>query len=221
VLRIFGLREWILTAAVASCLACSATTSGQDAQPSVADAARLARKDKDKSAAPAKTVVTDESLADGAGIKPLATSSASGGTASGTSTVSGKGSLDEAWAKLQATEASLEQMEPLGRADLAMIVLKGNTSDFPNRADWEGRLFSAKQVYVQRSHQIIDAMARLLGDMAALQSGGQGKVAADDPRVQSLTRKAKQLMQIATQTESAFQSVISEGQNLAQQGASR
>jgi hypothetical protein len=93
--------------------------------------------------------------------------------------------------------------------------LNGNTAGFPNRADWEEKLYSAKGIYVQRSRQLIAAMKQVLADMEALQSSGQGKIADNDPRVQTLTRKSQQIMQLAARTESAFQSVITEGQNLA------
>ena len=134
---------------------------------------------------------------------------------------SGKGSLDEAYARLQATEASLERLEPLGKSDLAAIVLPGNTADFPNRAQWEDKLYSAKETYIERSRKLLEAMSQVLANMEALQSNGQEKVSSNDPRVQSLIRKTKQIMQLAAQTEAAFQSVISEGQNLALQPAPR
>jgi hypothetical protein len=188
------------------------------AQPSVADAARAARKDKDKAkdkdAAAPKTVITDENLSAGVGTAPasskLADAIPSAGGPSGSSS-----SLVPAWARLQATEASLDRLEPLGPTELARTVLNGNTAAFPNRGDWEEKLYSAKGIYVQRSRQLIAAMKQVLADMEALQSGGQGKIADNDPRVQTLTRKSQQIIQLAARTESAFQSVITEGQNLA------
>lgn len=197
-------------------------------QPSVADAARLARKDKDKTkdkaAAASKTVITDENLSAGAGASVAAASASakSGNAASGAASASGRSSsLDEAYARLEATEASLDQLEPMGRAELAQTVLHGNTADFPNRSGWEEQLYSAKGIYVQRSRQLIAAMKQVFANMEALQSGGQGKIADNDPRVQALTKKSQQIMQLAASTEAAFQSVVTQGQNLALQAPPR
>ena len=210
-------------------LASSVPARAQDApQPSVADAARAARKDKDKDKpkdeiTPAqKTVITDENLSVGVGTTPASASSKladaipSAGGSSGSSS-----SLDPAWARLQATEASLDRLEPLGPTELSKTVLNGNTASFPNRGDWEEKLYSAKGIYIQRSRQLIAAMKQVLADMEALQSSGQGKIADNDPQVQALTRKSQQIMQLAARTESAFQSVITEGQDLALQAPPR
>jgi hypothetical protein len=232
VLRTTKARNWNsenvrLLAALGCLLVLSTAMRAQDTQPSVAAAARQARKDrdKDKSAASAKNIITDESLADGTGaVSAEANSSKANGAASSdlsSANSSGKGSLDEAYARLQATEASLERLEPLGKSDLAAIVLHGNTADFPNRAQWEDKLYSAKETYIERSRKLLEAMSQVLANMEALQSNGHEKVSSNDPRVQSLIRKTKQIMQLAAQTEAAFQSVISEGQNLALQPAPR
>ena len=228
--------------AVLACfLVWSVSVRAQDApqdaqQPSVADAARQARKDKDKDkdkakdkdAATSKTVITDENLS--------ADTSVSAGASAGSGSASSKlsavapsaagspgrsSSFEEAYARLEATEASLDHLEPMGRAELAQTVLHGNTADFPNRSDWEDQLYAAKGVYVQRSRQLIAAMKQVFADMDALQSGGQGKVADNDPRVQALTRKTQQIMELAGRTEAAFQAVVSQGQNLVQQAPPR
>ena len=218
--------------AVLACfLVWSVSVRAQDApqdaqQPSVADAARQARKDKDKDkdkakdkdAATSKTVITDENLS--------ADTSVSAGASAGSGSASSKLSAVAPSAagspgRLEATEASLDHLEPMGRAELAQTVLHGNTADFPNRSDWEDQLYAAKGVYVQRSRQLIAAMKQVFADMDALQSGGQGKVADNDPRVQALTRKTQQIMELAGRTEAAFQAVVSQGQNLVQQAPPR
>jgi hypothetical protein len=212
-------RKLTLVSTLGWFLASSVPVCAQDApQPSVADAARAARKDKDKAkdkdAAAPKTVITDENLSAGVGTVPasskLGDALPSAGRPSGASS-----SLDPVWARLQATEASLDRLEPLGPTELARTVLNGNAAGFPNRSDWEEKLYSAKGIYIQRSRQLIAAMKQVLADMEALQSSGQGKIADNDPRVQALTRKSQQIMQLAARTESAFQSVITEGRNLA------
>jgi hypothetical protein len=221
VLRKSWLRKLSFVAVLGCFLVLSASVRAQDApQPSVADAARQARKDKDKDkakdkdAATSKSVITDENLSAGAG----SASSKLGDAAPSAASSSGRSSsLDEAYGRLQATEASLDRLEPLGSSELAQTVLHGNTADFPNRREWEDQLYSARDIYVQRSRQLIAAMKQVLANMEALQSSGQGKIADNDPRVQALTRKSQQIMQIAARTEAAFQSVVTAGQNLALQ----
>jgi hypothetical protein len=200
----------------------------QDAQPSVADAARAAaaaRRDKDKNST-AKTVITDESMRSGAAVTSKATGdgAASAGTApvasgSASGDASGGGmnsaSLDEAWGRLQATEASLDKLEPLGKSEVATTVLGGNSADFPGRAEWEERMYAEKTTYVARSRQLIAAMKEALLRMAAMNTGDQKVTSSNDPKVVSLTRKTGQLMQLAQKTEAEFQGVISEGRALA------
>jgi hypothetical protein len=200
-----------------------------DAQPSVAEVARAAaaaKKDKDKTAA-AKTVITEDSLGSGATVpssKASPTSAAAGTTSASGSTAAAAGdasggtansaSLDAAWARLQATEATLDRFEPLGKSEVAATVLGGNTADFPGRAEWEEKMYAEKMTYVARSRQLIQAMKEALLMMAQMNSGDQ-KLSSHDPRVTSLARKTTQLMQLAQQTEAEFQGVVSEGRALA------
>ncbi len=198
----------------------------QDAQPSVADAARAAaaaKKDKDKAPA-VKTVITDDSMGSGASLNSKATGSGSTAAAGAASAASGdagggvnSASLDEAWARLQATEASLDRLEPLGKSEVATTVLGGNAADFPGRAEWEEKMYAEKTSYCARSRQLIAAMKEALLRMAAMNTGDQKVTSVNDPRVVSLTRKTGQLMQLAQKTEAEFQGVISEGRALAAQ----
>jgi hypothetical protein len=216
-LSLFTVAAWFLASA-----APLRAQDAQAAQPSVADAARQARKDKDKdkNAAATKTVITDDNLA--AGASAAAVSSKLGDATPAAPSASGKSSsFEQARAGLELTEASLDQLEPLGREELAQTVLKGNTADFPGRSEWEEKLYSAKGLYIARSRQLIEAMKQTFASMESLQAGGQGKVAPNDPRVQELSRKATQIMQIAARTENAFQAVVKEGQNLAAQAPPR
>jgi hypothetical protein len=204
----------------AASASCVFAQDAQQAQPSVAEAARAARKDKDKAAAP-KTVITEDSLGSSA---PMAAKAGNDGSAAGSGVASGdapsgganSASLDAAWARLQATEASLDKLEPLGKSDVAMTVLNGNAADFPGRAEWEEKLYAEKTTYVARSRQLIAAMKEALLRMAALNSGEQ-KISSNDPKVISLTRKTTQLMQLAGKTEAEFQGVVTEGRALAAQ----
>jgi hypothetical protein len=200
---------------------------GQQDQPSVADAARAAAAAKrDKAAAASssnsastnpsssnsssKTVITEDSIGSGAVLSPKSGSGANSAVAAADSTDKFK-SLDEAWSRLQMTQAALDQLEPLNKPQLVDLVLQGNTTDFPNRAQWEDKLFAAKTNYIQRSRQLVAATQQMLADIADLQK--QGQLQASDPRVQALVKKGKQLTQLATRTESDFQSVVNEGKN--------
>jgi hypothetical protein len=217
----------LLTAGVAITTAPCGFAQTQDSQPSVADAARAAaaaKKDKDKAAA-AKTVITEDSLGSGAAVSPkTAGANAAGGATSGSNAggaAAGGGmssaSLDEAWARLQATEATLNQFEPLGKAEVGATVLGGYTGDFPGRAEWEEKMYAEKTAYVARSRQLIQAMKEALLQMAQMNSGDQ-KLSPNDPKVVALTKRTTQLMQMAGKTEGEFQSVVSEGRALAKQG---
>jgi hypothetical protein len=218
----------LIAAGVAIATAPCGFAQTQDTQPSVADAARAAaaaKKDKDKSNT-AKTVITEDSLGSGAsatskgaaaGANAAAgTTSASGSNAAGDASggAANSASLDAAWARLQATEATLDRFEPLGKSEVATTVLGGNTSDFPGRAEWEEKMYAEKTTYVARSRQLIQAMKEALLMMAQMNSGDQ-KLSSHDPKVTSLTRKTTQLMQLAQQTEAEFQGVVSEGRALA------
>jgi len=194
----------------------------QDAQPSVADAARAAAAAKKDKAPAAKTVITDDSMGLGASLNAKATGSgsAAAGTASATGDAGGganSASLDEAWARLQATEASLDRLEPLGKSEVATTVLGGNTADFPGRAEWEEKMYAEKTTYCARSRQLIAAMKEALLRMAAMNTGDQKVTSSNDPKVVSLSRKTGQLMQLAQKTEAEFQGVIAEGRALAAQ----
>jgi hypothetical protein len=217
----------LITAGVAIATAPCGFAQTQDAQPSVADAARAAaaaKKDKDKSSTAAKAVITEDSLGSGAAVAPKAAgSTGAAGATSGSNAASNGGgamnsaSLDEAWARLQATEATLNQFEPLGKAEVGATVLGGYTGDFPGRAEWEEKMYAEKTAYVARSKQLIQAMKETLLQMAQMNSGDQ-KLSPNDPKVMALTKRTTQLMQMAAKTEGEFQGVVSEGRALAKQG---
>lgn len=191
--------------------------AAQQDQPSVADAARAAAAaKKDKAAASSsantssKTVITEDSIGSGVVTSSKPGSSANAAAAAADPADKFK-SLDEAWGRLQMTQSALDQLEPLNKSELVNLVLQGNTTDFPNRAQWEDKLFAAKTNYIQRSRQLVASTQQMLADIADLQK--QGQLQASDPRVQALAKKGKQLTQLATRTESDFQSVVNEGKN--------
>jgi hypothetical protein len=209
-----------LAAIVAGGAVLASPALAQDAQqdqPSVADAARAAAAaKKDKAAASSsantssKTVITEDSIGSGVVTSSKPGSSANAAAAAADPADKFK-SLDEAWGRLQMTQSALDQLEPLNKSELVNLVLQGNTTDFPNRAQWEDKLFAAKTNYIQRSRQLVASTQQMLADIADLQK--QGQLQASDPRVQALAKKGKQLTQLATRTESDFQSVVNEGKN--------
>jgi hypothetical protein len=220
----FGVGALIVAGAAMLAAPCGFAQT-QDAQPSVADAARAAaaaKKEKEKNAP--KAVITEDSLGSGTAVAPKTAGGSGAGGAGGTATGSnatGDGSassasLDAAWARLQTTEATLDRFEPLGKSEVAATVLGGYTGDFPGRAEWEEKMYAEKTAYVARSRQLIGAMKEALLRMAAMNSGDQ-KLSSHDPQVTSLARKTGQLMQLAQKTEAEFQGVVSEGRALAQQ----
>jgi hypothetical protein len=212
----------------------------QEQQQSLADAARQARKDrddkakdKDKNAAKPKTVYTEDTLGSGGksselglGVLPtLKTTSDSGaGPAAASEAGASSGNLNPssmvpgasgnsdpvsaAYEGIDKAEAALNRLEPMDRATLAKTALEGNNVDFPGRPAWEEKLFATKQVYVSRSRQLLKQMQGLMDS------------ATSGAAQQDLMSRAQALQQAATQTESAFQAVITEGQQLAKQAKS-
>jgi hypothetical protein len=216
----FVWRKWTVLAAFAVTMTACAWAQAQDQnQPSLGDVARQNRKDKEKSGSTTpKTVVTDDTLSTGHDLGGLGVSDLGEPEADGK-----PGSLESGLAGLSRAETALNKLEPLDRASLARLVLDGSTEDFPNRAAWETKLFAAKQVYVSHSRELIQQMRQLLSAAQALKAeqAQQGKVNSDDPRVQAVIRKSQILTQEAVRTESAFQAVIMEGQDLAKQANKR
>ena len=235
------LNKLSLLAAVVVFLLPATVVYAQD-QPSVADVARQARKDKEKSTASAKTVLTEDDLgsnksAGGLGLvdlgpaKPAAGNSSSGASAAKSSdqfggTQAGSNNpfagapastgdpVADAWSGLDRAQAALDKLAPMDRATLAKLALENNDVDFPNRRNWEERLFAAKENYVVHCRQLLQEMAQLLTSAQALQAN------PDDPRGQDVVSRAQQILQDATRTESNFKAIISEGQNLAKQAKS-
>ena len=182
-------------------------------QPSLADVARQARKDKEKNNATSKKVITDDTLPSkglsGAGLGDLGSAQGSDG---GSATARGL-------AKLEQAEAALDKMAPLDRATLAKAALLDNDVDFPNRRNWEDKLFSAKEVYVSHGRELFQEMRQILKEIQSLKSseGGTGKLSPDDPRAQQMMKRIQELVQDAVRTDRAYQAVVVEGWDLAKQ----
>ena len=188
----------------------------QPQEPSLADAARQARQNKDKNAAPTKRVFTDEDVA-AAGHSDSSSSSVSGLSSSRSNSHSSSRANDsspmgQAWAGIDRAEGSLDQLAPLDRSSLAHVVLQENDVDFPGRRQWEDRLFVAKETYVAESRQLVDEMKSLMENAQSFQgSDGAAKGTGDNPQAQALVGRAQRLLAQAKTTEANFKAVMQEG----------
>lgn len=187
--------------------------SQPQAQPSLGDVARQARKDKEKNTAKPKTVITDDTLPSsnglsGAGLADLSSPKGSGGN----------GSMANALAKVEEAEAELKQLDALDRTSLAKVVLLDNDVNFPNRRAWEDKLFAAKQHYVSHERELIVELKKMMAQVESWKSaqGGQ-KLDPGDPRAQQLKSKVTEIIQDALRTEQDYRAVVMEGWDLAKQ----
>ena len=194
----------------------SAQAQEQQEQPQslgeIARQARKAKEEKEKNSGPAKTVVTDDSLA----------SSKPGSALSFTQLDNGKAPTSEALANAQKlfdrADRMLNLLEPMDKTTLAKHVLEGRDVDFPGRRSWEDKLYAAKQYYVSHGRDLIRETRDLLSTSQSLKASGAGP---NDPRVQDLGHRALQLMQDASRTDADFEAVLLEGQDMAKQAATR
>jgi hypothetical protein len=195
--------------------------SAQPQEPSLADAARQARQNKDKNAAPTKKVFTDDDVlsthSDSSSMTGLG-SGHSSSTGSGHSTSRASANADDktpmgqAWAGIGRAEDSLDQLAPLDRASLARVVLEGNDVDFPGRRAWEERLYVAKETYVAQSRQLVDEMKSVMESAQSFKdSDGAAKGGADSPQAQQLVARTQRLLQQAQATEANFKAAMQEG----------
>jgi len=198
-------------------LAVPATPGSQDqtqdqtqSPPSLGDLARQARKDKEKNAPKARTVITDEDLPASRGLGALSSEIGSSQSASDGS------SMDQALAKVREAEAGLRKLESLDRTTLAKAVLLDHDVDFPNRRVWEDKLYLAKEHYVSHEGELIVGLKQIAAQMQA-QRGSQGKLDPHDPRTQQIKNKLLEIIQDALRTEQDYRAVVMEGWDLAKQ----
>lgn len=177
-------------------------------QPSLADVARQARKDKEKNAAKPKTVITDENMPSSKGLSGLGDL---GGSQGGVDS----GAMDKALAKVAEAEAGLRKLESLDRATLAKAILLDNDVDFPNRRTWEDKLYAAKEHYVSHEGELIVELKQIVTQVQLWQS--QGKLDAKDPRAQQMKSRLVEIVQDAVRTEQDYRAVVMEGWDLAKQ----
>lgn len=191
----------------------SAPAFSQD-QPSLGDVARQARKDKEKNASKPKTVITDDTLPSSKGLSGLALGDL------GSSQSSGGGSkIDQALSRVAEAEAGLKQLDALDRATLAKAVLLDNDVDFPNRRNWEDKLYAAKDRYVSHERALIVELKQIVTEIQSAQASqdGQGKLDPNSPRAQQMRQRLMDIVQDALRTEQDYRAVVMEGWDLAKQ----
>lgn len=177
-----------------------------DPQQSLGDIARQAQRDKANK--PAVKVVTNDDMPSASSSDPLGQM--------GAPSAPGKAGAESTPAQqLEKIEAFLNVVDSLDRARLAKDVLQGKDINFPGRAQWEQRLYTAKQTYVTQGRALI-AKAKQIADSADSLKGVQDP---NDPRAKEMKNKLQDLMRDAVQTGAAFQAVIIEGRDLATQAS--
>jgi hypothetical protein len=191
------------------CRAQDQTQDQAQPQPSLAEVARQARKDKEKNAAKSKTVITDDTLPSSKGLGGLA------GDLGGSQGRVDSSAMAKALAKVEEAEAGLKQLQTLDRATLAKAVLLDNDVDFPNRRAWEDKLFAAKEHYVSHEGELIAELKQIVAQVQLRQ--GSGKLDPNDPSAQQMKSRLLDIVQDALRTEQEYRGVVMEGWDLAKQ----
>lgn len=182
-------------------------------QPPLGDVARAARKDKEKNNAKPKTVITDDTLPSSKGLSGLSLGDLSSSQGAG-----GGSAMAQAMARIDEAEAGLKQMDTLDRATLAKAVLLDNDVDFPNRRNWEDKLYAAKERYVSRERELIVELKQIVAQVQSMPAPqGKQKLNPEDPQAQQMLRRLQEIVQDALRTEQAYRTVVMEGWDLAKQ----
>jgi hypothetical protein len=182
-------------------------------QPSLGDVARAARKDKEKNSTKPKTVITDDTLPSSKGLSGLSLGDLGSSPSAG-----GESAMSKAMARIDEAEAGLKQMDALDRATLAKAVLLDDDVDFPNRRNWEDKLFAAKERYVSHERELIVELKQIVAQVQSMPaSQGKQKLNPDDPQAQQMLRRLQEIVQDALRTEQAYRGVVMEGWDLAKQ----
>jgi hypothetical protein len=214
-------RKLTLFAACALALIACASARAQDSttpssSPSLGDLARQAQKDKDKNRVnkPVAKVLTDDDVSAGStgGSSSLAEAL---GTAAQPGPAGKSAEVQSPAEGLEKIQSMLDGLSSLDRAALANNVLDGNTSNFAGRADWEAKMFAAKQAFVAENRTVLEKMRQLQASSAELKDVQD----PNDPRLKSISAKLQELVQASQQYGAAFQAVVTEGKDLAAQSA--
>jgi hypothetical protein len=199
--------------AAAFCASTRAQDSSSPSSPSLGDLARQAQKDKASKPATAKVITNDDMSGDSGSVSSALGTGAGHSASKASPADSGSANTPEAGiAKLQ---EAVDHLESLDRASLAQEVLQGNPANFPGRAQWEEKMFAAKQTFVSQLRGLIQQAIQVEASAQGLKSVQD----PNDPRVKALKEKLKQLMGTTVQNTATFQAIAEEGKDLAAQPA--
>ena len=178
---------------------------------SLGDIARQARKDKEKNSNKPKTIITDDTLSAGKSLSGL-------GDLGSSQSVGDSAAMSKALSRLEEAESELNKLDTLDRATLAKAVLMDNDVAFPNRRNWEDRLYYEKQHYVSHERELIVEVKKTAEQVESWKaSQGGKKLDSNDPRVQQLKSRVAEIIQDALRTEQDYRAVVMEGWDLAKQ----
>jgi hypothetical protein len=183
----------------------------QDA-PSLGDVARQAQKDKANKPT-AKVFTNDDMPSVGSGLST--TSRGGSGRVAQPGAAGNTGEIQSPTEGIEKLQSSLDHLASLDRASLATDVLEGNDSNFPGRAQWEEKLFAAKEKFVAQTKATLQKAKQITASSEAIKDVQD----PNDSRVKNLGAKLDQMVQEAQQNSSVFQAVVSEGKTLAAQSA--
>ena len=199
------LSKLIILGALASVLC--APGYGQDSQ-SLGDVARQVR--SQKKAAQSGKIITNDDLGSASTANLLGLEKSEPGNSAK------PGATSSALASLTLWESVVKQIDSMDRATLSKMALRGANPDFPGHQEWQERLFAAKQAYVSQGLGLIERARQLLA-----QALDKAQAKPDDPRAAELSENLKGLVRETVRTDAAFQAVILEGRDLAQQAPAR
>lgn len=185
----------------------------QQQPQSLAEVARQTRKAKEerqKNSGAPKVVVTDDTLG----------SSKTGGALNFVNPTNGTVPTSEALTKaagmLDRADRLLNLLAPMDKTTLARFALEGRDVDFPERSDWENKLYAAKQYYVSHGRDLVRETREFVANIQELKASGARE---GDPRLQDLGHRALQLMQDGSRTDADFETVVLQGQDMAKQAS--
>jgi hypothetical protein len=176
----------------------------------VARQTRKAKEEREKNSGAPKVVVTDDTLG----------SSKTGGALNFVNPTNGTVPTSEALTKaagmLDRADRLLNLLAPMDKTTLARFALEGRDVDFPERSDWENKLYAAKQYYVSHGRDLVRETREFVANIQELKASGARE---GDPRLQDLGHRALQLMQDGSRTDADFETVVLQGQDMAKQAS--
>jgi hypothetical protein len=202
----------VLAVLVAVCVPAHAQVQAQDS-PSLGDVARQAK--KDKSDKPVAKVFTNDDIGMGSSMPSPAPGQGSSGRVQSAAGKSSAGTIQSSAEGLDRLQAALDHLAALDRKALAADILEGNESNFPGRAAWEEKLFTAKQVFVAETRLVLQKAKQVTASAEGIRDAED----MNDPKVKSVGAKLDQLVQETQRNSAAFQAVAAEGKALASQPA--